>query len=135
MDRHWRGFAEVCRFASVGLLVWMLYIWFDLAGQEPQTLAAWAWLLIGLAVVTAIMGSWRPGAQDQPRPDLRKRVIACDEVVYGPFHMERMSNNLICFRIGDMAFDLEAAHGVLTWTPQSGSWEELVRAVDREKQT
>ena len=56
------------------------------------------------------------------------RVGADDEYVYGPlFHMERMSEGHIWFRVGEEAFDLYAPDGNrLSWIPQAlGGWEAL----------
>ncbi len=56
------------------------------------------------------------------------RVGADDEYVHGPlFHMERMSEGHIWFRIGEEAFDLYAPDGNrLSWVPQTpGGWEAL----------
>ena len=60
----------------------------------------------------------------------RERVVEDDEIFWGPFHMERMDDDHIWFRIGNSAFDLYASRGKLTWIPQAPDWakaeEELL---------
>lgn len=46
-----------------------------------------------------------------------------DEIVFGAFHMERMDDDHIWFRIGGASFDLYASGGKLTWMPQAKDWE------------
>jgi hypothetical protein len=55
------------------------------------------------------------------------RVEEDDEIVFGDFHMERLSESLIWFRLGNVAFELVARGNKLLWSTQEESWEEAAR--------
>lgn len=54
------------------------------------------------------------------------RIKPDDEIVKDDFHMERMDDDHIWFKVGDMAFDLYAVDDRIIWETQEKSWEELV---------
>ena len=66
------------------------------------------------------------------------RLILDDEIVYGPFHMERMDDDHIWFRIGNTCFDLYASGHInpkLTWVPQAEDWEKARQELFERVQT
>lgn len=63
------------------------------------------------------------------------RVIEDDEIVVSPlFHMERMAEDHIWFRIGDAAFDIEIVGGRLRWTTQADVEEWSASMLGIQKQ-